>query len=53
MVTTCKDQRLERVKELVEKMGQLQKDPQVEFNDDYKHSILELSAKDGLGKTYG
>ena len=34
-------------------MKQLQVDPQVEFNDDYKHSIEELSAKDGLGKTYG
>lgn len=53
MITTCKDQRLEKVKELEEQMTQLQTDPEVEFNDEYKHNIQELSAKDGLGKTYG
>lgn len=34
-------------------MTQLQTDPEVEFNEEYKHNIQELSAKDGLGKTYG
>ena len=53
MVTTCKNQRLEKVKEIEEQMKLLQKDPQANFNTDYKNSIEELSAKDGLGKVYG
>jgi hypothetical protein len=53
MITTCKDQRTEKVTELVEEMNKLQQEPQVEFNGEYKNSIEELSAKDGLGKTYG
>ena len=53
MITTCKDQRTEKVAELVEEMNKLQQEPQVEFNGEYKNSIEELSAKDGLGKTYG
>lgn len=53
MITTCKEQRAEKVAELVEEMNKLQQEPQVEFNGEYKNSIEELSAKDGLGKTYG
>ena len=53
MVTTCKNQRLEKVKEIEEQMSVLQKDPQANFNSEYKNSIEELSAKDGLGKIYG
>lgn len=29
------------------------KDPEAEFTEEYKRSIEELSAKDGLGKVYG
>lgn len=53
MVNTCKEQRLEKVGQLAEEMDRLQQEPQVDFNQEYKHSIEELSAKDGLGKTYG
>ena len=53
MISTCKDQRLEKVKELEERMRELSEEPQAEFTDEYKRSIEELSAKDGLGKTYG
>lgn len=34
-------------------MKRLGVEPEEEFNQEYKHSIEELSAKDGLGKTYG
>ena len=53
MITTCKDTRLEKVQELVAEIERLLDEPEQEFNDDYKKSIEELSAKDGLGKTYG
>ena len=53
MITTCKDTRLERVKELISEMERLLDEPEQEFNAEYKNSIEELSAKDGLGKTYG
>jgi hypothetical protein len=41
------------VKGIEEQMKQLQVDPQANFNTEYKGSIEELSAKDGLGKIYG
>ena len=53
MVTTCKNQRLEKVTEIEEQMKQLQVDPQTNFNQEYKVAGEELSAKDGLGKIYG
>ena len=53
MITTCKESRLEKVQELVAEIERLLDEPEQEFNDDYKKSIEELSAKDGLGKTYG
>ena len=34
-------------------MNELQVNPQAEFNQNYKSNIEQLSAKDGLGKTYG
>ena len=34
-------------------MERLKVEPEEEFTDAYKKSIEELSAKDGLGKTYG
>ena len=53
MITTCKSTRIEKVEELATEMERLLKEPEDEFNGSYKHSIEELSAKDGLGKTYG
>ena len=31
----------------------LKVEPEAKFNDAYKHSFDELSAKDGLGKIFG
>lgn len=53
MVDTCKEKRLGKVTELVAEIERLQVEPEAEFTDAYKQSIEELSAKDGLGKTYG
>ena len=53
MITTCKDTRLVSVNEMVTEMERLLQEPGQEFSGEYKNSIEELSAKDGLGKTYG
>ena len=53
MVSTCKEKRLEKVNEIIEEMKRLGVEPEEAFNSEDKHSIEELSAKDGLGKTYG
>ena len=53
MIVTCKDKRMEKVQEIVEEMKRLGVEPEEAFNQEYKNSIEELSAKDGLGKTYG
>ena len=53
MITTCKDTRLVSVGEMVTEMDRLLEEPGQEFSGEYKNSIEELSAKDGLGKTYG
>ena len=52
-ITKCKDSRMEEVGKLAERMERLLIDPEEDFVAEYKHSIEELSAKDGLGKTYG
>lgn len=53
MISNCKTTRLEEVTKLLEEMKRLGVEPEEEFTIDYKSSIEELSAKDGLGKTYG
>ena len=53
MIEDSKTTRIEKVKELVDEILRLKKDPDSEFTEAYKSSIEELSAKDGLGKTYG
>lgn len=53
MITTCKTQRSEKVKEILQQIEVLKVDPQAEFTAMYKQNIEQLSAKDGLGKTYG
>jgi hypothetical protein len=34
-------------------MERLKKDPSADFKGAYSNSILQLSAKEGLGKTFG
>ena len=53
MISTCKENRQQKVEELATEMERLLQEPEEEFNGEYKNSIEELSAKDGLGKTYG
>jgi hypothetical protein len=53
MIVKCKETRLQKVEELVQEIERLKVEPDTEFIEAYKHSIEELSAKDGLGKTYG
>lgn len=53
MIVSCKTKRLGEVEGFVEEMKRLGVEPEEEFTGEYKHSIEELSAKDGLGKTYG
>ncbi len=53
MISTCKVQRAEKVEALLGEMERLMVEPEEDFTGEYKHSIEELSAKDGLGKVYG
>ena len=53
MITAEKEERMSRVIELAEEIDKLQVEPDEQFVAAYKHNIEELSAKDGLGKTYG
>lgn len=53
MITKAKEERLEKVNELASEIERLKVEPEAEFTDAYKNNIEELSAKDGLGKTYG
>ena len=48
MIEDSKTTRIEKVKELVDEILRLKKDPDSEFTEAYKSSIEELSAKDGL-----
>ena len=49
MIAACKTKRLGEVEGLLEEMKRLGVEPEEEFTGEYKHSIEELSAKDGLG----
>lgn len=53
MIENSKQMRIQRVREIDEQIARLLIDPERKFNAEYKHSIDELSAKDGLGKTFG
>ena len=53
MITDCKNKRLQKTEELMQDVEKLKLEPEAKFNDAYKHSFDELSAKDGLGKTFG
>jgi hypothetical protein len=53
MVEKTKVERDEKMKEIVEEMALLMKEPNENFEKDYQGSIQQLSAKEGLGKVYG
>ena len=53
MITKTKDERDAKMKELNAEMEKLMKEPYEQFEKDYKGSIHQLSAKEGLGKTFG
>ena len=53
MIEKTKEERLEKVTELAAEIDRLIVDPEEGFTAEYKRNIEELSAKDGLGKTYG
>ena len=53
MVIKAKQERDLKLKEVHAKMEKLMKEPYEKFEKDYKGSIHSLSAKEGLGKTFG
>lgn len=53
MIGQSKRDREARMKDLNSRMEKLVKEPYEKFEKDYKGSIHNLSAKEGLGKTYG
>lgn len=53
MVQKCKEHRDIKLKEVYAKMEKLMKEPNEVFEKNYKGSIVNLSAKEGLGKTFG
>lgn len=53
MIEKAKEERDIKLKEVYAKMEKLMKEPTEHFDKAYKGSILNLSAKEGLGKTYG
>lgn len=52
-IEQTKKERDEKLKEVVEEMAKLMKEPNESFEKDYQGSIQQLSAKEGLGKVYG
>ena len=53
IITESKTKRAEETEKVVEDMNALKKDPTADFNVEYNTSIQQLSAKEGLGKTFG
>ena len=53
MISKTKQERDVKMRELNAEMERLMKEPYEQFEKDYKGSIHNLSAKEGLGKTYG
>lgn len=53
MINKCKEERNKKQKEIHLQMEKLMKEPVEKFEKDYKVSIQSLSAKEGLGKTFG
>ena len=53
MIDKCKTERDVKIKEVSTRMEKLMKEPYDKFEKDYKGSIHNLRAKEGLGKTFG
>lgn len=53
MIIKTKEERDAKMKEVNAEMEKLMKEPYEQFEKDYKGSIHSLSAKEGLGKTFG
>ena len=53
MIIKSKEEREEKMKELIEEMETLLKEPNEQFSKGYTESIQGLSAKEGLGKEFG
>lgn len=53
MIVKSKMERDLQQKEIHSRMEKLMKEPYEQFDKEYKGSIHNLSAKEGLGKTYG
>ena len=53
MLENCKQQRDVKLNEIHERMKILMKEPNEQFETKYKGSIQNMSAKEGLGKTFG
>mmetsp|Transcript_39116 Transcript_39116/g.37451 ORF Transcript_39116/g.37451 Transcript_39116/m.37451 type:complete len:85 (+) Transcript_39116:2891-3145(+) len=53
MVEKSKEERDGKLKDVNERMEKLMKEPNDVFEKEYKGSIVNLSAKEGLGKTFG
>ena len=53
LIVESKDKKKEEIQNILDEMEQLKKDPTKEFMGEYSNSIQQLSAKEGLGKTFG
>ena len=53
LIYESEEQRKVEIEKVVGDMDALKKDPTAEFSTEYKTSIEQLSAKEGLGKTFG
>ncbi len=53
MIEKVKEERDVKLKEVYQRMEKLVREPSENFDKAYKGSILNLSAKEGLGKTFG
>jgi hypothetical protein len=53
VISESKTKRSEEITKVLEDMDALKKDPTADFVGEYNTSIQQLSAKEGLGKTFG
>ena len=53
VITESKTTRAEEIETVLGDMNALKKDPTADFQGEYNTSIQQLSAKEGLGKTFG
>jgi len=53
LITESKETKKGEIENILEEIEQLKQDPTKDFKSEYDNSIQQLSAKEGLGKTYG